>query len=75
MAPRYVERVRLDNAALLARRVYLTELDLFDAVFVREGRDVRRTIERVIAIAKSDDDDPYGALRRWLSGATPATQP
>jgi predicted aminopeptidase len=71
VAPRYVERVRLDNAALLARRVYLTELDLFDAVFVREGRDMRRTIERVIALAKSEKDDPYGALRRWLLG--PAT--
>lgn len=66
VAPRYVERVRLDNAALLARRVYLTDLDLFDAVFVREGRDVRATIERVIEIANADEDDPYAALRRWL---------
>jgi predicted aminopeptidase len=67
VAPRYVERVRLDNAALLARRIYLTDLELFDSVFVREGRDVKRTIERVIEIAKSDDDAPYEALRRWLA--------
>jgi predicted aminopeptidase len=66
VGPRYLERVRLDNAALLARRIYLTELDLFDAAYVRESRDLRRTIARVTALADSDDDDPYGALRRWL---------
>src|SRR5207249_3459958 len=31
ISPRALERVRLDNAALLARRIYLTDLDLFDA--------------------------------------------
>jgi len=70
VAPRYVERVRLDNAALLARRVYLTELELFDAVWVIERQDIRRTVARVIEIAKSDEEDPYGALRRWLVAPT-----
>jgi predicted aminopeptidase len=69
IAPRYTERVRLDNAALLARRIYLTDLDLFDAVWVKEGRDTRRTIQRIIEIAKSDPKDPYGALRRFITGA------
>jgi predicted aminopeptidase len=45
----YAARVRLDNASLLSRRVYLTDLDRFDAVWEREGRDLRRAIERVIA--------------------------
>jgi predicted aminopeptidase len=75
IAPRYVERVRLDNAALLARRIYLTDLDLFDSVYVREGRDIRRTTHRIIALAKSDSKQPYQALRRWLrpdSGSVPA---
>jgi predicted aminopeptidase len=66
IAPRFVERVRLDNAALLARRIYLTDLDLFDSVFVREGRDIRRATHRIIALAKSDSKQPYQALRRWL---------
>jgi predicted aminopeptidase len=75
VGPRALERVRLDNAALLARRVYLTDLDLFDAVFEREGRDLRRTLERVIALARSRPKDPYGALRDWLaSPAKPSPQ-
>lgn len=67
VAPRYVERVRLDNAALLARRIYLTDVDLFDSVYAREGRDVRRATWRIIELAKSDDDEPFEAVRRWLA--------
>ena len=67
VAPRFLERVRLDNAALMARRIYLTDLDLFDSVWVRERRHTRNTIHRVIAIAREGEDaDPYEALRRWL---------
>lgn len=69
IAPRYVERVRLDNAALLARRIYLTDVDLFDSVWVRERYDLRGAVHRVIAIAKSDKKHPYDALRRWVGGA------
>jgi predicted aminopeptidase len=68
IGPRYLERVALDNAALLARRVYLTDLDLFDAVYAREGGDLRRTVKRVVELAKSRPRDPYGALRSWLDG-------
>jgi predicted aminopeptidase len=68
VAPRYLERVRLDNAALLARRIYLTDLDLFDSVYVREKYDTRRATRRIIELAKSDSKRPYDALRRWISG-------
>ena len=60
---RYLERVRLDNAALLAQRIYLTDLDRFDALYDREGRDLRRTVVRIIALAKSRPADPFAALR------------
>ena len=66
--PTYPERARLDNAALLARRVYATDLALFDAVFDREGRDVRRAISRILELARSRPKDPYGAVRDWLKG-------
>ena len=69
IAPRYTERVRLDNAALLARRIYLTDLDLFDAVWVKENRDTRRAIQRIIQLAKSAPKDPSAALRRFVAGA------
>ena len=64
--PRYADRVALDNAALLARRVYATDLDLFDRVYDREGRDLKRAIGRVIALAKSGKEGPFAALRAWL---------
>ena len=44
------EKARLDNAALMARRIYATGLDDFERVYAREAREVRRTVERVIAI-------------------------
>jgi predicted aminopeptidase len=69
VAPRYLERVRLDNAALLARRIYLTDLDLFDSVHVRERRDTRLTIQRIIELAKTDPQHPYEALRSWVAGS------
>jgi predicted aminopeptidase len=65
--PRYLAGVRLDNAALLAQRVYATDLDDFDAVYDREDRDPRRAVARIIAIAKSRPDDPFAALRAWVA--------
>ena len=71
IGPRVLERMRLDNAALMARRIYLTNLDLFDSVWIREGQDLKRTIARVIALAKAKPKDPFGALREWVA-RTPA---
>ena len=45
----YAARVRLDNASLLARRVYMTDLGHFDTVWESEGRDLRRTVDRIIS--------------------------
>ena len=67
---RWADRVVLDNSALLSRRVYLTDLWLFDAVYEREGRDLRRAIARIILLAKSRPDEPYAALREWVGGTT-----
>ncbi|HEX2723712.1 MAG TPA: aminopeptidase [Gemmatimonadaceae bacterium] len=69
IGPFYVQRVTLNNAALLARRVYAKDLDLFDAVYEREGHNLRHAIGRVITLARSDKKNPYGALRRWLGYA------
>jgi predicted aminopeptidase len=67
IGPRALERVRLDNAALLAHRIYDTDLDLFDAVWGRESGDLRKTIPRIIDLAKSRPKDPFGAMRDWLA--------
>ena len=71
IGPRVLERMRLDNAVLMARRIYLTDLDLFDAVWLREDQDLKRSIARVIDLAKSKPKDPFGALRAWVA-KTPA---
>ena len=57
---------RVDNAVLLGRRVYRTDLDQFDAVYARCGGDLRRAVVRIIAIARSDRRDPFGGVRAWV---------
>ncbi len=71
ISPLYAQRVPLDNASLLARRVYAQDLDLFDKVYAREGKNLRRAIARIISLAKASPKDPYGALRSWLAPASP----
>ena len=66
ISPLYAERVQLNNAALLARRVYATDLDVFDRVYGKEGRDLKRSIGRIISLAKSEPKDPFSALRMWV---------
>lgn len=63
-----LERVRLDNAALLAHRIYDTDLDVFDAVWEREGGDLKKTIQKIIELARSRPKDPFGAIKAWLAG-------
>jgi len=65
IGPRALERMRLDNATLVARRLYASDLDLFDRVYEREGRDLHRALQRIMGIAR-DADDPFAALRDWL---------
>jgi len=64
--PLYAERVQLNNAALLARRVYASDLDVFDLIYAKEGGDLRRSIGRVIALAKANPKDPFAGLRQWV---------
>jgi predicted aminopeptidase len=44
----YAERVRLDNSALLARRIYLTDLERFERVYESTGRDLEAAVRRLI---------------------------
>ena len=66
------QRVTLNNAALLARRVYASDLDVFDLIYAKEGNDLKRTIGRIIGLAKSRPNDPFRALKDWVkSNGTP----
>jgi predicted aminopeptidase len=66
-----VQRIKIDNAILMSRRVYLTDLDAFDAVLSRQGGDLRRAIEVIIEAAKSNRKQPYDALRALSRDSTP----
>lgn len=50
----YAARVRLDNAALMARRIYLTDLEMFERVYAESGRDLEVAIRRLIATHRSE---------------------
>jgi predicted aminopeptidase len=72
---RSVERVKLDNAVLMSRRVYQTDLDMFDAVLSKNRWDLRRTVAEIIAAAKADPEEkPFEVLRRMAVGS-PALSP
>ena len=70
IGPRALERMRLDNAALLARRIYGTDLDLFDRIWTREGGNLRGSVERIVGLAKKQPKDPFGALKQWLADSS-----
>jgi predicted aminopeptidase len=69
---RAIERVRLDNAVLMSRRVYLTDLDLFDAVLGQNRGDLRRSVQAIIEAAKGSGGKPFDALRRLAGAPAPA---
>jgi hypothetical protein len=62
-----LERVRLDNAALLAHRIYDTDLDAFDRIWASENGDLRKTVLRIIALVRAEPEDPFAALRRGVN--------
>jgi len=67
--PRYAEQVPLDNAALLARRVYASDLDVFDRVYEKERCNLKRAIGRVIGLARAKPKEPFVGLREWVGAA------
>ncbi len=64
ISPRALARIRLDNAALLAHRLYATDLDVFDALWAKEKGDLRRTVRVIIELAKKGGREPFVEIRR-----------
>lgn len=67
IGPRSLERMRLDNAALLAHRIYNTDLDLFDQIWIAKRQQLREAIACIVEIAKAAPKDPYDGLRKTLA--------
>jgi predicted aminopeptidase len=66
-------RARLDNAALLARRIYHTDLDLFDSVYALSGNDLALAVRRIITAAREHKNDGFGALRSLVQSLSSTT--
>jgi len=66
-----VQRIRIDNAVLMARRVYLTDLDTFDAVLARHGGDLRASVDAIVRAAKADRKHPFDAVRALARDSVP----
>lgn len=66
-----LQRIPLDNASLLARRVYAADLWLFDAVHERAGGSVAETVRLVQRLVQERRGDPFEALRAWLAVTPP----
>jgi len=66
-----IARVRLNTAAVMARRIYLTDLSVFERVHRRAGGAIRSTIAELLALARSEPKAPYNAVRRSLGDAIP----
>jgi len=60
------QRLRLNNATLLARRVYGNNLPFFDSLYAAMRSDLRATIDSVVKVA-AGSEDPFQAVRLLLS--------
>ena len=68
ISPLYARRVPLDNAALLANRVYGSGLESFDRLWARDGYDLRRTIRQIIEVARKNPKTPFKAVSDAANG-------
>jgi predicted aminopeptidase len=65
------ERAPLNNASLIARRIYYKRLDLFEDVYHASGGELLTTIDRISDAARSGGD-PYEAVERLLTAPEPS---
>jgi predicted aminopeptidase len=52
----------LNNATLIARRIYYDRLELFERVYRSRNGEFRRAVDDIVAAARSNKDDPYAAV-------------
>ena len=69
VSPRYAQLVPLNNASVLARLVYGSDMDLFDDVLACEDDSLREAVRRIIVLADGDRARPFEAVREWVERA------
>jgi predicted aminopeptidase len=68
-----LDRVKLNNAVLLNYLLYFHDLDNFAALERLNHGNLKATIKQIIALAKSDRNDPFYAIWRSTLTAPPTT--
>ena len=61
------DRVPLNNATIIARRLYYQRLHLFEEVLARYRGDLARTLSAIVAVTR-DSEAPFEDLEAWLRG-------
>jgi predicted aminopeptidase len=68
-------RTPLNNARVVAARLYRTRLDLFERVFQARGRDVEAAIADILEAFRGDErPDPYLVLERLGERRSPSSE-
>ena len=57
----------LNNATLIARRIYYRRLALFEEVYRQRGGDFRAALDAIVAAARERRDDPYAGVEALLA--------
>jgi len=70
-----LDKTPVNNAVLIDYLIYFHELDNFAALQKIYGGDLKQTVKAIIALAKSDTDDPFGAIAKASRPAAPQSHP
>lgn len=69
---RLVAGPRVNNARIIAARIYRTRLELFEAWYVREGRDIRRAVAALRRLTEGvEGEGAFEVLERALAEDAP----
>ncbi len=68
------DRLPLNNATILAMMAYTGDLSLFYRLYERLGRDLKRTVEFLLAIPQREAD-PHRTIRKFLGEPAAARPP
>jgi predicted aminopeptidase len=66
-----LDKQPLNNAVMVNYLIYFHDLDNFAALNRIDGGDVKKTVARIIEIAKTNPDDPFYAIWEATRGAPP----